>query len=146
MESSELQIGDWVKIVDCGDDKYVGTFAMVAGLNDEEGAIRVYLNEDYIKYYWSDEESDFKAVEVTPEILEKNGFKRIEPYEKYEWNERNSEIWIIMGDSNDGEKLNVIHINSWQHRIPVCYHNTIQYVHHLQQALRLCGIDKKIKL
>ena len=78
--------------------------------------------------------------------LEKNGFERKEEYEKYELHVGEAEVWVILHDSgDDGEKHHCLHIEGNERRgIPVHYHNTVCSLHELQNALRLCGIEKEI--
>ncbi len=134
-KAKEFQIGDFVKVKPSG-----MIIEIVAVHQKKVGYHTVQKRLEWVRY------DLLEPIPLTTEILEKTGFKRTEIYEKYEWYERHSEVWIIMGDPNDGEKLNVVHIDDWQHRIPVCYHNTIKYVHELQNALRLCRINKEITL
>lgn len=132
LDCRTLMIGDWVYL--CTPNKMIP--CQITAL-DETTIWQEYYKEIF-------KSKNYKPIPLTAEILEKNGFKCTEVYEKYEWIERHNAIWVIMGDSNDGLKLNVIHIDGWQRRIPLCYHNIIFYVHQLQHALRLCGIEKEI--
>ena len=78
-------------------------------------------------------------IRITPEILVKNGFeqdKRDKNY--YKWN------WYVMEDNASYDT------ETGQLRIFKCgdltYWHPISYVHELQNALRLCEVDKEIKL
>lgn len=82
----------------------------------------------------------FEPIPLTPEILEKNGFK-VEFYNDYKVYELNNfkvcknycdyfEVCDLWNDSDWGWKI-----------IDFC---PCIYVHQLQQALKLCGIDKEI--
>jgi len=86
-------------------------------------------------------------IELTEDVLTKNGLKRKEKYKKYEWSANNVEIWVILGDSDEeGKKRHVIHIEDERCGTPVRYHNTISYIHEVQNALYLCRIEKEITL
>lgn len=73
-----------------------------------------------------------EPVPLTPEILEKNGFKNMGFFGKCE-----VENWKILCDTKN---VAIIHKEHTDIDIP------IEYVHELQHALRLCGIDKEIVL
>ncbi len=140
MTSKDLMIGDWVLInstprkiqaVDGVDDEIMADDELYTIIEDR------YHSEDRVD-----------GVPITPEILEKNGFiltevgdngiatprKNINRYEKHEcktkwrdiimWYDRITKKWCLHG------------INSIQ----------LNYIHELQHALRLCGIEKEIKL
>lgn len=79
-----------------------------------------------------------EPIPLTAEILEKNGFVE----EKYGWRKLNAANWCININIFNGKEryaLSVLGINS-----QVTLHG--YYVHELQHALRLCGIDKEIVL
>lgn len=75
---------------------------------------------------------DFLPIPITTEILEKNGFINGEFYA-----ESHIEDWQIM---SDGSHLAARSDRGWCIDIPC------RYVHQLQHALRLCGIEKEIVL
>ena len=77
------------------------------------------------------EHEDIKPIPLTPEILEKNGF--------VEQAFIQNSIWSISGFSLE------CHFTTWEYY----WANgdvTIGYVHELQHALRLCGIEKEIMI
>lgn len=84
-------------------------------------------------------------IPITPEILEKNGFigGEYKSYTGYVWyleEEGFSKIWFIMSCEKSilcGEKIKA----NGSFSIP-----NIKFVHELQHALRLCGINKEIEL
>ena len=65
-------------------------------------------------------------IPLTPDIFEKNGFKDIDK-------EEHCEGYDIYWTNGDGYSINVQDLH-------------LHYVHELQHALRLCGIDKEIVL
>ena len=74
-----------------------------------------------------------EPVPLTPEILEKNGFVKHETWD--EWEHYTDRIFIdftLLVDE-DGFHLDIPNAR-------------IKYVHELQHALRLCGIEKEIEL
>ncbi len=76
--------------------------------------------------------SDFKPIPITPEILEKNGFEN----QGY-FGECILGDWRILCDTKNVDIIHGEHCNM---------DTPIEYVHELQHALRLCGIDKEIVL
>lgn len=124
LTASDLMVGDWVrinyrnKVVQVTEivDKAIGTTAISP------------LSED-----------EFEPILLTPEILEKNGFTK--ELRLYYWvQEKDGETtagvyyWVdekyvnIAGYEDDGVTI------------------SCPYVHILQHALKICGIDKNIKL
>lgn len=127
MEIKSLMVGDWVntngtnvKIIS------IGLFTQVEIMDSSNDVYSVFAR-------------DLVPIPLTPEILEKNGFVLIEkekgaygvniaPY--YTRDDVPFEVFC------DGEPFAI-----W-FKDPV----NIEFVHQLQHALRLCGIDKEIEL
>lgn len=123
MKAKELQIGDYVN--------YRGQIIKVTSLYDKGGSNEVG---------WSDKESVWvngrciEPIPLTPEILEKNEIDSVfKTRYKGFYLEYHAEAGMIM--------LYVYNNGSFQ---PTGA--SFKYVHQLQHALRLCGIDKEIKL
>ena len=89
----------------------------------------------------------YKAMEVkeiTLEILEKNGFKKFVAGQ-YVLPMENKEIFVCIAPMEGLPNAN----GKWLVAIKKNYTDAkiaITYVHELQQALTLCGIDKKIEV
>lgn len=81
------------------------------------------------------------GIELTPEILEKNGFKRDMFYGEWEYDLDPFPFSVVQRKNN-----------SWylgREEIGIAHNREIigiSYVHELQHALKLCGIDKEIEL
>ena len=126
MKSTDLMIGDWIQYI---------SFVSIESICNED--ICSYRNNE--GYVYTANISNLKPISLTPEILEKNGYKR-----------RNNEGFLFCLDEErelyidvlDGEIANYFRNISgdyeW-HLIACC-----KYVHQLQHALRLCGVDKEI--
>ena len=125
MKASELMVGDWVFTR--------GQIEQVTSIYD--GYICTEHYEDSYDYY-------FEPIPITPEILEKNGFVQ-NPRSK---SRRSHQICT---DS--------VYISWWRGRLNILFkpfigHSTNhvnvdgKYVHELQHALRICGIEKEIVL
>lgn len=133
MKANELMIGDWVL-----DGNHIAQVVLLTC----DGIIGTTLNES----------SNIEVVEpipLTPEILEKNGFvanKHVYPYPYYEYEVK--EIKLKIGFAfPQGDKTSYkepwVYIDS--ERVFV-EHLPCMFVHQLQHALRLCGIEKEIIL
>ena len=140
MKVNELQIGDYIN--------YRGQVIKVTSLYDKGGSNEVG---------WSDKESawvnadNVEPIPLITEILKKNGFET-----------EDDEHFSIQGQSDILELLLVelpfdfyyFDIVRTEKTINKCnqrcyidrYFASIDYVHQLQHALRLCGIEKEIIL
>lgn len=91
---------------------------------------------------------DFEPIAITPEILEKNGFEKrefineVNCKEEY-WIYCNDYYSLVISEINDGLYKVEHHIEELINLIERLY---ISYVHQLQNALTLCGIEKEIEL
>ena len=128
MDVKLLQIGDYVN--------YRGQIIKVTSLYDKGDSNEVG---------WSDKEcvwvnaDNVEPIPLTPEILEKNGFKQIG--EKFICGEIDDDLIEIIPSINNTYRITVsvtdlmISCSIW------CNH-----VHQLQHVLRLYGIEKTIEL
>lgn len=119
MESKELMYGDWYSALD-GDNK------------------RDYYQFDFNDEFWSDAEPE--PIPLTEDILKVNGF-----------NIRRDAYYLSCGFlGNDWERSGVevkfydsavidIECNYFKHTNRI--HLVADYVHELQHALRLCGLN-----
>lgn len=129
MKANELMIGDWVN--------YKGKINRIA-LAD--------FGIDEAHMYWI---SEVEPIPLTKEILEKNGFvsnKHVYPYPYYEYiNEKDKlKIGFAFPQGNrTSYKEPWVYIDS---KYVFIEHLPCIYVHELQHALRLCGIEKEIEL
>ena len=103
MNSKELMIGDWVLYGD--------------------KSVKVLQLSENSEYDW------VKPILLTPEILEKNGWKRYGTFMDVMADEDTHFSW---GEDKYGAML-------YQDE---CYMCNCKYVHTLQHALRLCGFDE----
>ena len=127
MRPEKLMIGDWVSLFQGNPDgsscnvrvSYIGEYGEV-GI---EGC----------KEYTSANCNLLFPIPLTPEILEKNGFKK-------ELSEDNH-YWFIL--IHNGIRFSLFYARSvFQWLVPLDF----KYVHKLQHALKLCGIDKEIEI
>lgn len=129
MKANELMIGDWVRI-----GNRVEQITKLKEVGNEQQFFSVY-------YYHTEDKAEegccideIQPIPLTAEILEKNGFIC-------------KGAWMI-----SGEDLGLKQCGDYFKLLPYYYdYNTtgmcdIYYVHELQHALKLCGIDKEIVL
>lgn len=138
MKENEVMIGDWFRFRYTIDGKEIVHTFRVSRIEDELG--------EY--YVWGDGfgrmcyPKRLETIPITPEILEKNGFATI----------RNDITFLEFSDDN------VYMSYSYRGKTGTCYlivrrfspfrdveiEAKVIYIHELQHALRLCGIEKEI--
>ena len=150
METTDLMIGDFVKVSMNQGAKV--EYGRVANL-DESGGIDVGVVGEPYSYWNLDGDDEILPIPLTPEIFKKSGFTL---------NEEENPIFTIRVYSLEADDVAVIQRpkGGWKfmHGKEASNQNVlflgdgkfvcmpIQYVHELQHALRLCGIDKEITL
>lgn len=127
MKANELMIGDWVTYT-----MYeIDTVVKVCGINDKH----VSIGNGQCVF-----QDTLMPIHLTAEILEKNGF---------EWMEKDIEYILTLGGTFEvrAEVVNDLmwNINVYYTRADIEFYE-LQFVHELQHALRLCGIEKDIVL
>lgn len=140
MKAEDLMIGDWVRVADDDTDAFFD--ARVGTLTRVENIYLVPPGEEMAQPFSID---CVEPIPITPEILEKNGFEMVKWKEDEpagllgKWWDNRGQVLVKRFDFTLlGEVYSVKANNS---RI-----SNIRYVHELQHALRLCGIDKTIEL
>lgn len=142
MKATEFMVGNWVPIN--GTPRKIQA---VDGVDDEIMADdELYtLAED--RYHSEDR---VEGVPITPEILEKNGFQRSLSWHYCNARFEKHEITIQLGYANRIEYVKIVECSGEYYNIPSGNSNVylphIKYVHELQNALSLCGIEHDIKL
>lgn len=143
MKANELMIGDWV--YGCTDpyetDRDKKKYPVKVIRIDADGDTMTEGENPFTEPY-EDEWWNLEPIPLTPEILEKNGFVQ-NPRSK---SRRSHQICT---DS--------VYISWWRGRLNILFKPFIghsanhvnvdgKYVHELQHALRICGIEKEIVL
>ena len=147
MQANELMTGDWVLIKRTPSCEYP---YKICSINNYS-----ILGEDYAD--WIEVEAgeeinleDIKPIPLTAEILEKNGWKKEfdkKPYMTFYHleDEKYWLMWCISEHTLDIQRQNKTLLDQYN----LCAERVViacNYVHQLQHALRLCGIDKEIVL
>ena len=145
MKANELMIGDWVRVTDKACETYCYGEYKAGEIVQVREILDYGINPD-----WSGAEVNdvlhLEAIEpipLTKEILERNDFLNVgEQVIQYE----NGLCWVWVEE--DTMRLGIdANNNSWDGECTTPMMRVhITYVHQLQHALRLCGIEKEIKL
>ena len=125
MLCKELQYGDWVsaggglpmQITNVGEDYAYATW------EDNEGD----------PWEFDDKDEQPQPIPLTPEILEKNGFIKVNS-QRYDYGYPDTDCYVKVNP-----KKNMIHMNGRNANSNLYSHS---FVHELQRALRLCGLDE----
>lgn len=145
-------IGDWIKIKIYGvSDKYerAEAYIYVKVAEIGSGLITVEYNNNIKEPYRICENTEIEPILLTSEVLEKNGFKRDPLWHHCDKDLDNYSISVQLGYANRIEYIKIAEKGK-DNVIPSertkLYLTHIKYVHELQHALRLCGIEKEIIL
>ena len=114
MKANELMIGDkvMVKVLSQIPDTYV---------------LHTWTANDYSR------DIQVKPITLTAEILEKNGFIKVNS-QRYDYGYPDTDCYVKVNP-----KKNMIHVNGRNANSNLYSHS---FVHELQRALRLCGLDE----
>ena len=94
------------------------------------------LADDNLYYVGEDRyrsEDKIEGIPITPEILEKNGFIKVNS-QRYDYGYPDTDCYVKVNP-----KKNMIHVNGRNANSNLYSHS---FVHELQRALRLCGLDE----
>lgn len=141
MKINEVQVGDWVNIKNPFGKVEATQIKNIHGENfnlefkcDEEG-----LEKNTPGYYIE----NASPIYLTKLILEKNGFDVRDPSEaKLLMGEGNTTVTNITVKFYRGGMYLLLRVYDHYQRIEI----KIQYVHELQHAMKLMGIDKEIEI
>lgn len=136
MKAIELMLGDLITFKDCQyDDK--PTIVKIVQINANGDALVSIDGDDALDEIAIDDE--VVGIPLTPEILEKNGFN-----DECAGTYGNDDAYFI-------PTYRGFDAGTWETHIEPTegigdFSGKLRYVHELQHALRLCGIDKEIIL
>lgn len=144
MKPEELSIGDWVNVLNYHWDGRPYT-RQVNGITKKHGTY--YLQFGSVL---SAEIDRCEPIPITPEILERNGFKLREKgvlYTEYVSGDEHSIITFGFYKESIHDIDTVLNCElGFVGGLDRIHHCHIKYVHELQHALRLCGTSKTINL
>ena len=137
-------LGDYITFLDVQNDSYCPKLKVCGLIGDD-----VYVSNDGDPVLDVVDPDELAGIPLTPEILEKNGFEKLD-FSHFQigdrrlvldadgrWNGPLSWHWVVteMDTNAKGQPVVLDY-----------YVATISYVHQLQHALRLCGIEKEINV
>ena len=141
MKASEIQIGDWLEFP-MGIQLQVDSIAKSYQSPIKDDALINYRRMDDGFFL-----SELKPIPITKEILEKNEFFTTEFFGPHCYFCSQNGYSIIKAIKNNGEEYAYVYEIETRFPDTTCISSArFKYVHELQHALRLCGIEKEIEL
>lgn len=135
MRAEDLMIGDWVQY------QYTGGVFQIVEISKTEG-IKQFEDQPFFKL------NGIIPIPLTAEILEKNGFNdsSFEANKKYKYIIHTNEYQLGYYPKTNSFNIYKRGIDPFYTKDVLCcgFQNIVKYVHELQHALKLCGIDKEI--
>lgn len=132
MKVTDLMIGDWLHAKGFEvNTRVIGIESNAAWLDDKSVWCRRF-------------EEEIDPIPLTAEILEKNGFKVVNRVGRVEYTMEDYFHVIEIYEYNDMTYW--MHSESKEFNLPTARVININYVHELQHALRMCGVEKEIVL
>ena len=125
MKLTDLAILDWVLINN--------TPHRIQAIDSIDAEI---LADDELYYVGEDRchsEDKIEGIPITPEILENNGFIKVNS-QRYDYGYPDTDCYVKVNP-----KKNMIHVNGRNANSNLYSHS---FVHELQRALRLCGLNE----
>ncbi len=145
MEAKDLMVGDLIK---------TNSTSWSEDLKDKYCKV-TFLAKNYVSSISVDgsqkepygEGSSFDPILLTQEILEKNGFRKsVSPpgihAKCYEIEDKDKKYCLTIANYNRYKRL-LLNVDSEDSE---CFNIKCDYVHELQHALKMCGIEKEIIL
>ena len=121
----DLMVGDWIS--------NQNGFPMQIVSVDEDNAYACEGNEERPWIFGDDEGYEPQPIILTSEILEKNGFIKVNS-QRYDYGYPDTDCYVKVNP-----KKNMIHVNGRNANSNLYSHS---FVHELQRALRLCGLNE----
>lgn len=136
MNDKELMIGDWVYVSENFTQKYHKVRYI-----DADGVVGcLFVNEYGIECKSAPIMDCVQPIPLTKEILEKNGFVYEEDYDAFI--DEKAYIRINIPTETDGAEVSISYSGSGYGELSFFpTYNEQFYVHELQHALRLCGLN-----
>ena len=125
MLCKELQYGDWVSAG--------GGLPMQITNVGEDYAYATWEENEGDPWEFNDKDEQPQPIMLTPEILEKNGFIKVNS-QRYDYGYPDTDCYVKVNP-----KKNMIHVNGRNANSNLYSHS---FVHELQHALRLCGLNE----
>lgn len=130
---SDLSVGDWVK---CG--QWNGRIQRIA-MHDGK-TVEVIIEGDCGQLYMYKRIYEIDYIPITPEILEANGF--VKNGGAYKWDNEEYSVFVLLKESSCN--IDIEGMDEQFDEMSCCIEVSQLFVHHLQHALRLAGVEKEI--
>ena len=138
METKNFMIGDYALV------RPSGMLIQIAAVHHKKVAYHAVIN----KLTWV-RESLLEPIPLTPDILEKNGFVKVEhyyPYPTYEYKVESLKFVVRVAFPKDSKATERTKPFAEIDAEWCWYNNDCEFLHDLQQVMRLCRIKKEIIL
>lgn len=119
----DLMVGDWIT------DEH--GFPMQINTIGEDYAYATFEGLEGDPWEFDDKDDQPQPIPITPEILEKNGFIKVNS-QRYDYGYPDTDCYVKVNP-----KKNMIHVNGRNANSNLYSHS---FVHELQRALRCCGL------
>ena len=133
MKIEDLMVGDFVRVIE--PDKYAGYIGEVKDIGSETRYLTLFVPYCNIDVFIEDVE----GIPLTKELLEKNGFEGDREVMQYHFEEDGQRYHFSLRQMYDKEDK-----PSGYSFYAFSVLTILDYVHQLQHALKLCGIEKDI--
>ena len=145
MKASELMVGDWFRFRYTIDGREIVRTFRISQIENELGEYYVW-GDGFGRMCYPER---LEPIPITPEILEKNGFKK-QGFDGWEFDyltEGGCLIYVVLWRCDYPKEYHThLTIESYSADFGSFKSFRIDCVHELQHALRLCGIKKEIKI
>ena len=121
----DLMVGDWIT------DNH-GFQWQIAAVGDDY-AYATFEGNEADPWEFDNKGDQPQPIPITPEILEKNGFIKVNS-QRYDYGSPDTDCYVKVNP-----KKNMIHVNGRNANSNLYSHS---FIHELQRALRLCGLDE----
>ena len=135
MKVEELMIGDWVKISHLNK---IGKVYRIDRANGKGNGFAAVIDGDYY-------EGNLEPIPLTTEILEKNGFEKTWQ-DNFVYDNEDIGLIITFHPKETNYTNGIYDYIDIEKGCVTITEMPIEFVHQLQHALRLCGIEKEIEL
>ena len=132
----DLSVGDWVcveEMVGVHNEPHLTPPMKIIAIGEDWVQLRIDPEQGDPFEYSPDE---IRGVEITPEILKSQGFI-------FEWGHRDYLRYRYGTSYLERRSENIWGFSSGYHHLTT---TSVRFVHQLQQALRLAGVEKEIEL
>lgn len=141
MKATDLMIGDYITFAESLNDEKGPIIFKVVALNCPGEGEALMLLKGQVACDVMEIDDEWSGIPITPEILEKNGWVKFQVYYRL----RIDDSQYMEYYPHKGRLERIYDHKDGYHEVVFTVHG-LNYVHLLQHALRLCGINKEIQI